>query len=142
MRNADFGVAVLAVALACGINVAPADVVPVVSIKSSITSLSKNQIMDIFLGNRTRFPDGNSAIPIDQLAGSTACKEFYARFADMSPAQVRAYWSRIIFTGRGQPPRTASTGGEAKKLLLDNPNIITYIDDSLVDSSVRVVLVP
>jgi hypothetical protein len=60
----------------------------------------------------------------------------------MSPAQVKAFWSKIIFTGRGQPPRTAATSLEAKKLLVANPNAISYIDQSLVDSSVRVVLAP
>jgi hypothetical protein len=120
------------------ITVARADAVAVVSSKSSITSLSKSQIMDIFLGKRTHFPDGSSAIPIDLVEGSAARDEFYARFADMSPAQVRAYWAKIIFTGRGQPPSTVTTDVEAKKLLLSSPNIIAYIDKSLVDSSVRV----
>jgi len=34
------------------------------------------------------------------------------------------------------------TGLEAKKAVLANPNAISYIDRSLVDSSVRVVLTP
>jgi hypothetical protein len=50
--------------------------------------------------------------------------------------------SKIIFTGRGQPPKTVATSLEAKKLLVENPNTVGYIDQSLVDSSVRVVLAP
>jgi hypothetical protein len=136
------GLASLVGTLGLGIAAVNADVVAVVSSKSSITTLSKNQLMDIFLGKRTRFPDGSSAVPIDQAEGSAARDEFYTRFADMSPAQVKAYWSRIIFTGRGQPPRTVPSGLEAKKLLLANLNAISYFDQSLVDSSVRVVLTP
>jgi len=60
----------------------------------------------------------------------------------MSPAQVKAFWAKIIFTGRGQPPKTVATSLEAKKLLVENPNTISYIDQSLVDGSVRVVLSP
>jgi hypothetical protein len=81
-------------------------------------------------------------VPIDQPEGSAARDEFYTRIADMSPAQVKAFWSKIIFTGRGQPPRTVTSGMEAKKALVANPNAIGYIDQSLVDSSVRVVLSP
>jgi len=136
------GLATFALALAHDTHAALAEVVAVVSAKSSITSLTKDQIKDIFLGKRTEFPDGSLAIPIDEVAGSAVRDEFYARFADMSPAQVRAHWSRIIFTGRGEPPKTAATGGEAKKLLLENHNIITYMDVRLVDSSVRVLHVP
>jgi len=134
--------AVLTLAVTYDTRAALADVVAVVSAKSSITSLTKSQIKDIFLGRKTHFPDGSAAVPIDEIAGSAARDEFYSHYADMSPAQVRAHWSRIIFTGRGQPPKTASTVGVAKKMLLENSDIITYIDQSLVDSSVRVLLVP
>jgi ABC-type phosphate transport system substrate-binding protein len=133
-------------ALACALSLivvgAHADVVAVVSSESQISTLTKNQIMDIFLGKRTRFPDGSSAIPIDLAEGSPVRDEFYTRLADMSPAQVKAFWARIIFTGRGQPPRTVSTGQEEKKLLIADPNTIGYIDRSLLDSSLRVVLAP
>jgi ABC-type phosphate transport system substrate-binding protein len=134
------------VALACllslGIRVGRADVVAVVSSMSQITTLTRTQVMDIFLGKRTRFPDGSAAIPIDQAEGSAARDEFYTRLAEMSPAQVKSFWARIIFTGRGQPPKTVATDVEAKRLLVADPNTIGYIDKSLVDSSVRVVLAP
>jgi ABC-type phosphate transport system substrate-binding protein len=133
------GLACMTLIVALCIDTARADVVPVVSSKSSITSLSKGQVIDIFLGRRTRFPDGSLAVPIDQTEGSAARDEFYSRVADMSPAQVKAFWSKIIFTGRGQPPIAVTTSVEAKKALAANPNAITYIDQSLVDSSVRVV---
>lgn len=137
-------IALLSVGLALGLAVGAvsADVVAVVSSKSPVTTLSKNQVMDIFLGKRTSFPDGSSAVPIDQTEGSAVRDEFYSRIAGMSPAQVKAFWSKIIFTGRGQPPKTVATSLEAKKLLVENPNTIGYIDQSLVDSSVRVVLAP
>src|SRR5580692_9895378 len=94
----------LSVGLALGLAVGAvsADVVAVVSSKSPVTTLSKNQVMDIFLGKRTSFPDGSSAVPIDQTEGSAVRDEFYSRIAGMSPAQVKAFWSKIIFTGRGQ----------------------------------------
>jgi len=137
-------IALVSVGLALGLAVSAvsADVVAVVSSKSPVTTLSKNQLMDIFLGKRTSFPDGSSAVPIDQTEGSAVRDEFYSRIAGMSPPQVKAFWSRIIFTGRGQPPKTVATSLEAKKLLLANPNAISYIDQSLVDGTLRVVLAP
>lgn len=136
------GLVVAGLTIGFGCNAVSADIVAVVSSKSAITALSKIQIMDIFLGKRTRFPDGSLALPIDQTEGSAARDEFYAKFADMSPAQLKAFWSKIIFTGRGQPPKTVTTSLEAKKLLLTNPDAISYIDRSMVDSSLRVVLSP
>jgi hypothetical protein len=136
------GLVSLGLTLGLGFSAVSADVVAVVSSKSPITTLSKNQLLDVFFGKRTSFPDGSPAVPIDQIEGSAARDEFYSRIAGMSPAQVKAFWAKIIFTGRGQPPRTVATSLEAKKLLIANPNSISYIDQNQVDSGVRVVLVP
>jgi ABC-type phosphate transport system substrate-binding protein len=131
-----------ALTLSLGFRSVSAEVVAVVSADSQIGSLSKTQVVDIFLGRMTRFPDGSTAVPIDQTEGSVERDEFYSRFAAMAAAQIKAFWSRIIFTGRGQPPRTAGTPLELKKLLLANPNAIGYLDQSRLDSSLKVVLAP
>jgi ABC-type phosphate transport system substrate-binding protein len=114
------------------------DVVPVVSAKSPITHLDSTQVADIFLGKTSRFPDGSIAVPVDQGEDSPIRERFYAQFTGKSPAQVKAYWSKVIFTGRGQPPRQASDSTEVKRIVSDNPHAIGYIDASQVDSSVRV----
>jgi ABC-type phosphate transport system substrate-binding protein len=117
-----------------------ADVVAVVSARSPVTALSKNQIADIFLGRASRFPGGEQAVPIDQPEDSAARDEFYARIAGKAPAQVKAHWAKIIFTGRGHPPEEVSNGAELKKLLARNPLAIGYLERSLVDGSVKALL--
>jgi ABC-type phosphate transport system substrate-binding protein len=119
----------------------PAEEVTVVSAKSAITTLSKTQVENIFLGKTARFPDGSQAVPIDQSEGTLARDEFYARIAGKSAAQMKAYWSKIIFTGRGQPPLAVPSSSEAKKLVVANPNAIGYIEPKLVDDTLRVVTV-
>jgi len=131
---------VLTLGLCLGVGVAEAKVVAVVSAKKPVAALSRNQVVDIFLGKVSRFPDGQQAEPIDQAEGSPARDEFYLRFARRSPAQLKAHWSKIIFTGRGQPPKQVANGAELKKRLLDNPAAIGYLEQNLVDSSVHVVL--
>ena len=120
---------------------ARAEVDVVVSAKNPITELSKAQVAAIFLGNTSRFPDGSQAVPIDQNEGAAVRDEFYRRFCDKSPAQIKAHWSKIIFTGRGQPPREVSNSVELKKLLANNPHAIGYIKPGQVDGSVKVLLV-
>jgi ABC-type phosphate transport system substrate-binding protein len=119
---------------------ASADVVAVVSAESPVAALSKAQVADIFLGKATRFPDGTKAMPIDQAEGSAVRDEFYDKVAGKSAAQIKAYWSKIIFTGRGQPPPNVSDAVEMKKRLVENPAAIGYIDRDSVDESVRIVL--
>lgn len=132
---------VITLALSVGAGAAAPDVVAVVSSRSSVTVLTKNQVADIFLGKTSRFPDGEQAVPIDQVEGSAARDEFYAKFTGKSAAQIKAHWSKIIFTGRGQPPKEVPNSIEVKKLVAENPKAIGYIERSLVDGSVRA-LVP
>src|ERR1700683_2495472 len=134
---------VVALALSLAMpGVGEADVVVVASSKSAVSTLSKDQVTDIFLGKTSRFPDGAPAVPIDQVEGSPARDEFYATFANKSPAQVKAHWTKIIFTGRGQPPKSVSNSVEVRKLIAANPQAISYIDRSAIDSTVKVVVQP
>jgi ABC-type phosphate transport system substrate-binding protein len=128
----------LALALCSGSSIA--DVVAVVSSKSPVTTLSKNQVVDIFLGRASRFPNGEPALPIDQAEGSAVRDEFYAKVAGKAAPQVKAHWAKIIFTGRGHPPEEAPNSVEVKKLIAKNPNAIGYMENNLVDGSVRVLL--
>lgn len=111
-----------------------------VSAKSPVITLSKNQVVKIFLDNRGRFPDGSLAVPIDQVEGSAERNEFYSSYANKSPAQIKAHWSKIIFTGRGQPPKELANSAEVKKRIAENPSAIGYIEQTLVDDSVKVLL--
>lgn len=128
----------LSLLLAVGPHARAQEIVAVVSAKSPVTALNAGQVADIFLGKTSRFPNGTQAIPIDMLEDSPERDRFYAQYTGKSPAQVKAHWSKIIFTGRGQPPRQAATSNQAKKMISDNPNAIGYIDLSQVDNSVRV----
>jgi ABC-type phosphate transport system substrate-binding protein len=127
----------LALSLACG--VVEADVVTVVSAKSAVGTLSKAQVADIFLGRTNRFPDGAPAMPVDLMEDSPVRDEFYDKIAGKSAAQIKAYWSRIIFTGRGQPPPNVASNVEMKKRISSNLSAIGYIDRSMVDDSVKIV---
>lgn len=124
--------------LGFSIGTAMAEVVVVVSAQNPVQALSKTQVADIFLGRSKRFPDGSNAVPIDQPEAAAAHDDFYGKFLERSPAQMKAYWSKIIFTGRGQPPREISAD-ELKKFLSRNPNAIGYLDSSALDDSVRAV---
>ncbi|UZE21557.1 phosphate ABC transporter substrate-binding protein [Pseudomonas sp. B21-056] len=115
-----------------------ADVVVVVSATSPVKNLADNQVANIFLGKTSRFPEGGQAIPIDLPEGSAVRDEFYTTYTGKSAAQLKTHWSKIIFTGRGQPPETVSNGAEVKKHVAGNPAAIGYIDAREVDGSVRV----
>ncbi len=131
--------ALFGLALSLAVGTVFADVVAVVSSNSAIATLNKAQVTDIFLGKVSRFPNGAQAVPIDQEEGSPARDEFYTAYAGKSAAQMKSHWAKIMFTGRGQPPKTASNSVKVKTIIAANPQAIGYIERSAVDGSVKVV---
>jgi ABC-type phosphate transport system substrate-binding protein len=116
------------------------EVVVIVSNKNPLTVLSVEQVSDIFLGKTANFPDGTAAVPIDQSENSPLRQEFYVKATGKTAQLLKAYWSKMIFTGRGEPPREVPDSATIRKLVADNPNYIGYVDRNAVDASVKVVL--
>ena len=108
------GLTLIGLVLSLPVNGAVAGMVAVVSAKNPVTTLSKPDIVDIFLGKVHEFPDGRPAVAVDQVEGSRRRDEFYREFSGWSAAQVKAYWSKIIFSGRGQPPPEVADGSQVK----------------------------
>jgi len=134
--------AALALAWSLHAAILRADVVAVVSAKSSISALTQSEVADLFLGKASRFPNGEPAVPIDQAEGTAIRDEFYRKVVGKSASQMKAFWSRIIFTGRGEPPAHVADDQEAKRRVAEDLHAIAYIERALVDPSVRVLLVP
>lgn len=130
----------LLITLITTIAVAHADVVVIVSAKSPIKQLSADQASDLFLGKIGEFPNGAKATPLDQSEGSPVRDNFYLKNSGKAPAQMKAHWARMLFTGRGQPPVESGDNETIKKLVAANPGLIGYIDKDALDSSVRPVL--
>nr|WP_314859703.1 hypothetical protein [uncultured Undibacterium sp.] len=129
----------LGVALLASIQIAQAEHVIVVSAKSAIGSLSKDQVADIYLGNSKEFPGGGQALPLI-LASGAVRTEFFEKILGKNEAQAKAIWSRLVFSGKGSAPREVADSAEVVKLIAANPNCIGIIEKSAVNSSVKVVL--
>ena len=130
MKFSALGALILAVLLAT--NARAEDIVVIVNPASA--PLSKEQIADIYLARN------NAWTPIDQAAGSAIYTEFYKRATGRDAAQVKAIWSKILFTGRGVPPKQLLDSKAVKKAVAANPKAVGYIEKSAVDASVKVAM--
>ena len=118
--------------------VASAEVVVVVNPSVSVSG-SLDDVANLFLGKSSALA-GVSLTPVDQEEGSDVREEFYQKAAGKSQAQLNAYWSRIVFTGKGQPPRAAGDDDAIKEAIAKNKTLIGYIDSDSLDSSVKKVI--
>ena len=106
---------------------------------SNANALAGSDISRIFLGKSKKFSDGGQAVPINQPEGSAATGEFNEKALKKSASQLKAYWSKLVFTGKGTPPKEVSNDAEVVALIAANPNMIGYVSAGAADGSVKVV---
>lgn len=112
----------------------------IVNPASGVQRLSRDEVIDIFLGRYRKLPSGSVALPID-LAESTAQRaRFYQLLVRKSPAEMSSYWARLVFSGQTSPPFQVPDAKTAVELVSSNPNAIAYVDPAHVTPGVRVVL--
>lgn len=119
---------------------ASAELVVVVSSRSPVAAINADQVAAIFLGHASRFPGGAPAVAVDQQLGAPQRDSFYRELTGKTPALLKAHWSKMVFTGRGQPPREAGGDAAVRRLVAENPSMIGYIERDALDASVRAVL--
>lgn len=117
-----------------------AELAIIISAKRPALKMSQEEVAKVFLAKTTTYSDGMRAFPIDQTSGTPMREQFNAKVLDKSDGQLKAYWSRVVFTGTGTPPKEVGGDNEVKKLVADNPNLIGYIDKTKLDNSVVAIL--
>ena len=123
-------IAVLALISAFASSASAADMVVVGH--PSAAALTKDQVSDIFLGK------SQSMTPVDQVESAPIRAEFYTKATGRDMAQVKAVWSRLVFSGKAQPPKELADSAAVKKAVAADPKTVGYIEKSAVDASVKV----
>lgn len=113
---------------------AMAEVVVVVNPKSAIANMSEEQVAQVFLGK------SNSLTPVDQSDASGTRAEFYKKVTGKDASQVKAVWSKLVFTGKATLPKELAGSAEVKKAVASDANAIGYIEKSALDGSVKAIL--
>ena len=116
-----------------------AEIAVIVHPSAGVDSLTQDDVARLFLGKSKSFPSGGQAVPINQNEGSAARDKFNESVCKKNASQYKAYWSQLVFTGKGTPPKDAGDDAAVKALIAANPNMIGYIDSSAVDATVKVV---
>ncbi|MDI1259624.1 hypothetical protein [Aquabacterium sp.] len=99
----------------------------------SAAPVSKDQLANIYLGRSFDLK------PVDLPEASPLREQFYKKATDRDQSQIKATWSRIVFTGKGQAPIILPDAAAVKKAVISDPKAIGYIDKGAVDGSVKVV---
>lgn len=114
-----------------------ADIAVIVAKTSPITSLSKKQLQEIYL-KKQQFFNEIKLMPINLQAGSGARNSFERAILKMDEIELGEYWNEKHYNGVN-PPMVQKTQEAVKAMVKKAPGSIGYIDESLLDDTLRVV---
>ena len=120
-------------------NTALAEIVVVVHPENTAT-INERAVRHIYLNKLSRFSNGDRVIPLSRPKGSDITKVFSQRLLKKKPAQLRAYWAKLIFTGRGKPPKEIKSDQKVIELVSENPEYIGFVSRKVNTDKVRVVI--
>ncbi len=131
MINNLFKVVALVSLLVC--SSVQAEIIVVVN-NANAAALTKNDVSRIFLGKMKKYT------PVNMSSGNALRAEFNKKALKKSSNQVKAYWSKLVFSGKGTPPKELASDAEIKAFVASNPNAIGYIDSASLDGTVKAAL--
>jgi len=111
---------------------AQADVVVIGNLAAP--TMSKDEVSQFFLGKN------QSMKPVDRSSSDPIKAQFYQKLSGQDLSQVKATWSRLVFTGKASAPKELPDAAAVKKAVAADPKAIGYIDKSEVDATVKVLL--
>ena len=126
-------VSMLVLAGAASVVPANADIAVIVN-PANTSTLTADELTRLYTGR-------SSALNAVNLAESSPLRsQFDEKGVGRSSAQLKAHWSKLIFTGKGTPPLELTSEAAVIEHISQNPNAIGYIDAANVTGEVKVVL--
>lgn len=116
-----------------------ADILLIVNAKNSIDKLEKKQVIDLYMGRVSVYPNQQPAQIFDIKEGSPLREIFYRLLTGKTEAQVDAYWATLLFAGKMAPPKQLSSEKEVIDAVHKNPHGMAYVRSQNLPTTVKVV---
>ena len=94
----------------------------------------------LFLGKTKSIPGMGGVTLVGQNDDSPTKAEFTKKITKKKLSKYKAYWSKMIFSGKAVPPKELADDAAVKAYVAKHADAIGYIDAGNVDDSVKVLL--
>lgn len=106
---------------------------------SNESTIDNKIVQRIFLGKEKAYSNGREVLPINQASESPARVSFDKTILNRSTAQLTAYWSRLVFTGNGIPPKEVLDDSAVIAIVSSNIDAIGYINANSASKDVKTI---
>jgi hypothetical protein len=119
---------------------AVAEVAIIVGSGSGASALDAKTAKKLFLGKVKSIPGMSAVTLVGQVDDSPTKAKFTKAIAKKGLDKYKAYWSKMIFSGKAVPPKELANDAEVKAYVAKNADAVGYINANAVDDSVKVLL--
>ncbi|MBR7799093.1 hypothetical protein [Undibacterium fentianense] len=126
----------------CSICYATGDFVVIANLQAEVDKMSKDEVINVYMGRNRRLPSGIKALPIDLENPLAEKANFYNFMVNKELAEISSYWARLMFSGQGSPPRQVMSVEQALEIVINEKGAIAYIDRRKIDKRVKIVFDP
>lgn len=106
----------------------------------TVDSITPKEARKIWLGKKKSMPGGGTIKLADLPLGNAARKDFYNSIVKKKEKQLKAYWAKITFTGKGYPPQVFDDDAAVVDWVASTPGAMGYVSSDSVTDSVKVLL--
>ena len=121
------------------VNLYANSLIVIVSKDSNINDISKKELSKIFLSKTKKLPNGEKS-SIIEIYDKNIQSKFYQKICNKNSTQLRRYWTKMIFTGKGQPPKKMKSYKEIIEYVSKNQNAISYIPAEYITSKIQTIM--
>jgi len=101
--------------------------VVIVNDTEPVSSLSPQEVSNLFLRKLAKWPDGTNVVPVDLDEGSPARVSFSRSVHGKNVGAIKAYWQKMIFSGRAIPPPEKRSPAEVVAFVRSQRGAIGYV---------------
>ena len=118
-------------------------IVVVVNSTNPVSSLSREQVAQIFLRQMVVWKNGDEVLPVDQIERAPARAAFAHDMQQQSVKALKMFWQQRIFSGEESPPPERVTDSDVLTYVRSNTGAIGYVVSGTdLGSGIKVLVIP
>ena len=98
-------------------------------------------LRDAYLKKTAAWGNGKTIRPIDLPASAAVRQRFLSRVLKKTPTQLRLYWNRKVFSGKGVPPAEVDNVAAAVAYVEGNLGAVAYLPIDAETGHAKVIII-
>ncbi len=98
----------------------------ITSPSTPVETVDDDLVMNIFLGKKKTWPNGDHAQFVVLSPGKTH-NSFLNAYVKKTSSQFKNYWKKQVFTGKGKNPKSFESEGDIVAYVTQTPGTIGYV---------------